>query len=413
VKSRWESDVARIVRNSKIDSRSRRLGLAARGEPYWQTLQRGLAIGYYRPAKGGAGTWWGRVRIGRCYTVEALATADDHTDADGEHVLDWRRAQAAVRSWGERQTGLGPLTVADVVRDYLDDLRARKGERAATREAGRLEKHLLLALGDRRVADLSPGDLLAWRNGMVPTNGADEERVRRSRDTANRILHTVKAALNHSFRSGQIANDTAWRRLEPFKGAGAARKIILDPLQIQRLLDACSPGLHELVAVAAQTGARLGELTSAKVHHFDPDAGTLRVDGKTGPREIYLAPATILLLRRTASGRPPNAPLLAPSERATWTENLHRRRFAAAVRKAGLDPATCVYSLRHSYISHALKRLVPVKAVADHCGTSMAMIERHYAKFIVADRRRYAELGCPDLRLDGTGAEIVHIGAAR
>jgi hypothetical protein len=43
---------------------------------------------------------------------------------------------------------------------------------------------------------------------------------------------------------------------------------------------------------------------------------------------------------------------------------------------------------------------VPVKAVADHCGTSMAMIQSNYGKFIVEDRRRYAALAAPPLRVE-------------
>ena len=42
----------------------------------------------------------------------------------------------------------------------------------------------------------------------------------------------------------------------------------------------------------------------------------------------------------------------------------------------------------------------------------MTMIEQHYAKFLVADRRHYAEIACPELSVDG-GAEIVRIGAVR
>ena len=400
--------MARMVRNRKIDIRSRRLGSGRA----WRALLAGaparLAIGYYRPLKGGAGTWWGRVRIGTRYTVEALATADDHVEADGERVLDWAEAQAAVRAWAEQQSGAGPLTVETAIREYLADLRANKGERAATAAAGRLDKHVPAELRARRVAELTVHELRVWRNSMLPATG-DEEQLRRSRDTANRVLTILRAALNRAFNNDRVADDRAWRRLEPFKGVGAARKVILDPLEIQLLLNACGPGLRELVAVGAQTGARLGELTSARVRDLDLDAGTLRVDGKTGGREIHLAPATILLLRRAASGKSPEERLLAPPERASWTENLHRRRFAAAVRRAGLDPETCFYSLRHSYICHALKRLVPVKALATATGTSMGMIERHYAKFIVADQRRYAEIACPALSVDGTGAEVVRL----
>ena len=191
-----------------------------------------------------------------------------------------------------------------------------------------------------------------------------------------------------------------------------ARKVILDPLEIQLLVNACGPGLRELVAAGAMTGARLGELTGARVRDFD--FGRRHAEGRRQDGRAHVPPGAseILLLRRAASGRPPDAPLLAPPDRAAWSENLHKGRFAAAVRRAGLDPETVFYSLRHSYISHALKRLVPVKALALATGTSMSMIERHYAKFIVADQRRYAAIACPELDLDGSGA-VVRLGAVR
>ena len=232
--------MARTVRSSKIDARSRRLALAARGQPYWQALQRGLAIGYYRPLAGGDGSWWGRVRVGKRYVVEALATADDHADADGERALDWGQAQATVRAWAERQSGAGPLTVETAICEYLADLRANRGERAETAAAGRLAKHVPTELRARRVAELTVHDLRVWHNGMVSANG-DDERLRRSRDSANRVLKILRAALNRAFNHDRVADDRAWRRLEPFKGVGTARKVILDPLEIQLLVDACGP----------------------------------------------------------------------------------------------------------------------------------------------------------------------------
>jgi integrase len=402
--------VARSV-HADIASRSRRLRLPIRREPYYQVLQQGLALGYYRPTAGGDGTWWGRVRIGARYMVEALATADDHVEADGTSILSWPQAQAAVRAWAIHQTGAGPLTVTGVAQTYLDDLRARKGDKAARSAQGRLNKHLLPALGDRLAAELTAADLTAWRNGLVPAAG-DAEHIRRARDTANRVLNIVKASLNFAFQTGRLADDRAWRRVGGFKNAGVARKVILDEGELQLLVDACGPGLRELVAVGAQTGARLGELTAACVRDFDPTAGTLHVCGKTGAREIYLAEQTVLLLRRAASGRRPDDKLLPPLDRPAWTKNLHHKRFAAAVRTAGLDPAATFYALRHSYISHALKRLVPVKALSDHCGTSMQMIERHYARFIVADRRRYAEIGAPELQIDRSECKVAKLSRA-
>jgi integrase len=87
--------------------------------------------------------------------------------------------------------------------------------------------------------------------------------------------------------------------------------------------------------------------------------------------------------------------------------SLHARPFTTAVAKAGLDPETVFYSLRHSYISHALVAGVPAKAVADHCGTSMAMLQRYYAKFIRGDMQRYAEMAAPTVHIGDPGAKVV------
>jgi integrase len=389
--------MARSVR-ARIETRSARARLSGRKDPYWQKLERGLSVGYHRPLRGGTGTWWGRVLIAGRYKIESIATADDHDNADGERILNWPQAQAAIRAWAARQTGVAPLTVEAACRDYIADLRARKGDKAARGVEGRLRKHLWPVLGSRRLAELTAVELTSWRNGMV-VESDDEEEIRRSRDTANRVLMMAKAVFNLAFHSGRVADDRAWRRVKQFRGVGESRKIILGEVELQLLVDAAGPGLRELILVGAWTGCRLGELTSRRVRDFDATASMLAVSGKTGPREIYLPPAAAALLRQLVSGKRADDWLLTTGAGGRWTPSLHERPFAAAVAKAGLDPATTFYSLRHSYISRALVAGIPTKAVASHCGTSAAMVERFYAKFISSDQQRYAALAAPQLRV--------------
>ena len=40
------------------------------------------------------------------------------------------------------------------------------------------------------------------------------------------------------------------------------------------------------------------------------------------------------------------------------------------------------YATRHTFISIALTRGVNLKWLADYCGTSVAMIEKHYGRFL-------------------------------
>jgi hypothetical protein len=182
-----------------IDSMTARARLVPRKAPYWRVLEPGLALGYRRP-RSGAGTWSARAFIGGQYRVAMLGLADDHTDG-----LSWKEAQAAARAWANRQPGSGPISVETACREYVNDLRARKGDRAAHETEGRLRKHLLPVLGDRLLSQLTAAELTAWRNGMVKTEGD----VRGSRDTANRVLAMTKAALNLAFNTGRRRSGVA------------------------------------------------------------------------------------------------------------------------------------------------------------------------------------------------------------
>jgi integrase len=392
----------RHVKDARIETREARRKLSVRSEPHWRAIVQGAHIGYYKGARSRA--WlvrWRKPEGG--YQKATLGEADDTRDADGEHVLDYRTAQQkaleqiAVWELGEPAK---PLTVAAACREYVVDLRARKGNRAADEADGRLKKHLLPVLGERLLADLTTADLIGWRNSLV-VEDEDEEEVRRSRDTANRMRSIAFAAFNLAFNGGRVDDDRAWRRVKPFKNVGEARKIILSDTEQQRLIDACEPGLREFALLVAWTGARPGrELTDARVRDLDPEAATLRVSGKTGERDIHLPDGALALLRRLTSGKRPNDHLLTTRGGTPWTSSLHARRDAAAVEKVGLDPETTLYALRHSYISRALKAGVPTKAVADQCGTSIAMIQRYYAKFIPSDLAKYAQKAAPQLHTD-------------
>jgi integrase len=400
----------RTVVDHALGSPTARARLKPRAKPYWREVEHGLLHVGYRKGKNG-GRWVMRRYLGgQRYLVETIGTADDNLKADGDSILDFKQAQAKARARLAPEAAPEELTLEAAIMAYADDLRARKGEAAARELIGRETatgwrggrlRPLLTKHGGRRLADLTTDDLTKWRNGMVDADG-DEDEARRSRDTANRVLTMAKAAFNFAFNNRQVADDRAWRVVKPFKGVGDARKVILGEGEIQRLADACDADLRDLVLAGALIGARLGELTNARVRDFDADAAILTVSGKTGERPIHLPPAAVALLRRCGSGKRPQDHLLTTLAGTPWTKSLHSRPLADAASKAGLDPATVFYSLRHSWISRALKAGVPTKAVADHCGTSIMMLQRYYAKFIPGDQQRYAAMAAPALEVDAT-----------
>ena len=59
------------------------------------------------------------------------------------------------------------------------------------------------------------------------------------------------------------------------------------------------------------------------------------------------------------------------------------RPWAAIIARAGLAAGTIPYALRHSSIVRGLRAGLPVRLVAALHDTSSAMIEKHYAAYIV------------------------------
>ena len=91
-------------------------------------------------------------------------------------------------------------------------------------------------------------------------------------------------------------------------------------------------------------------------------------------------------LKAAAKGRADDAPLLLQSDGSPWGDNpgqSYHRQVDKVVTAIGLDPAeVTMYCLRHSSIVRMLLRNVPIRLVASLHNTSVAMIEKHYSKYI-------------------------------
>jgi hypothetical protein len=165
--------MARTVRDTNLETRSARLRLRIRAEPYWRGLEKGFFLGYRRRANGG--TWLARRRLANGgYAEHRISTTDDLQDADGVAVLDYGQAQKAARAWWRadlrreegHDTRSGPFTVADAVSDYLTAFERRGGKSVyATRRAA--ETHILPVLGTTLVAKLTARKIEDWHHTLA------------------------------------------------------------------------------------------------------------------------------------------------------------------------------------------------------------------------------------------------------
>jgi integrase len=355
-------------------------------------MSHGLAIGYRRGAKGG--TWIARhyaADAGRRF--ESLGTADDVVDADGIKVLSFDQAQAAARKWFARLADpqVAPLTVKRCLDEYLEFVTAKR--KSARVVANQIATHILPVLGDIECSKLTCHQIETWHRNLAtspakrrggksrPFDKSDPEAIRRRRSSANRLMITLKAALNRAWRDKKIASDDAWRRVQAFDQVDAARTAYLSVADAQRLLNACPPDFRRLAQVALVTGCRYGELARLTVADFNPDAGTvaIRITKSGKPRHVVLTAEGVTLFKSLVAGKRGDALLLTRANGAPWKMSDQFRPMGFACKAAKIMPALNFHALRHTWASLAVMNGMPLMVVARNLGhADTKMAEKHY-----------------------------------
>ncbi|TQE98167.1 MAG: site-specific integrase [Spiribacter salinus] len=392
--------MARTVRDSRLQNRTARTSLEARSKPYFLTLHEGLHLGYRKNKAGGR--WVVRWYAGDGqYRTKTIGTADDSADADGVSVFDFRQAQEKARELStelaanKQGVRLGPYTVADALDDYF------RGRDSAADNIGAEQRRAQLyindLIGEKLVDELTRDDLKTWRDkvaAMPPMTRSGKPRVRRSdlsdderadyergrKDSANRVLGILKAALNYAFDNGHASSDHAWRRLKKFETATKARVRYLSRDEVTRLLNAAQGQFRTLVRGALLTGARYGDLAAMNVGDFNPDRGLVMSGNSKGskPHPVYLTDEGVEFFRNLTAGRKNTEPMFTHNG-GRWKKSEQNRPMRAAVEAARIDPPITFHGLRHTYCSHAIMAGVPMLVVAHNVGhADTRMIEAHY-----------------------------------
>ena len=364
----------------KIDTPTARGKLTARREPYWDSMGTCKAIGY----RAGPGAWIARWRTPegkKQYHSLDRKRLEGYT---GKEVYD--AACNLAREWFKQCEGGGnvTVTVSEGCEEYLVDLLTRKGDKAKRTAKDRYTTHIEKSLGKRRVDQLSLHEVEKWHKGMAKITGTEDE-IRASKNSANRTLTVLKAALNYTARIHRIIDRTAWGDVKPFKDVAGVRDVYLTRPQLKRLLGVTEGALHDLIDAGRLTGARLSELTTAEAGAFDRKRGILTVTGKTGTRDMVLSRDAQTFFKEQAKGKLPKAPLFPRDDGTPWDRHFLSKRFREAVKKTKLPAGTVFYSLRHWYISEALKAGVDIELLAKNVGNSAQIIRKHYHKFIKDD----------------------------
>ena len=427
----------RSKRSAKLETRTARLSLPV-GKRNSEPIQEGRYIIYQRPKNKAAGSW-----LARWFDLdtkkqkqERLGVADDYTDADGTTTLSWTQAQDKAKAWFDKQDQIarmeaggevihqGPFTVNAALDLYFED-GERRGVKGLGRDKQRAEAWIRPELGQLEVTGLTRGRIESWmakiaesprrvrkakakapgaqmptpRNfktprvpkpapaAPAPPSTDDEKRARK--DSTNRILTVLKAALTHALDRRMVINGDAWQTVKPYRETTKARLRFLSAAEHVRLVNACTDDFRNLVRGALLTGARYSELAHMRVEDFNAKTAKVFIaESKSGkPRHVTLTNDGKTLFEGLTAGREAGALVFLQSGKTrrnreamgdSWGASDASRLMAEACKAAKVKPLT-FHELRHSYASMLVNQGCPLIYVASQFGHSdTRMVEKHY-----------------------------------
>jgi integrase len=367
-----------------ITRKRERERLPARREPYWQRLGPGAQLGFRR----GPDTWVCKYRDrAKVRHYKAL-----------EGVLDYDEARATAEAWlSQMGSGVARSARRGTVKDALDAYLEWLREQGRTSTADENEARFKLCVYSDSIADLRLEDATGehfreWRQQL---------REGRQARSVNRHVRAVIAGLNRSLRLGYTGTPQAWQleALADDAEESGETAVFLTPEQRAALIKAAVPALATFLRGLEHTGARPGELAAATVSKFDAAAGTLTLYHRKGrpaklrPRQVAMSTDGKAFFAGLVKSKLPAAYLFTDPDSLPWHRHVWSAEFRAALAKvnkkargkARVPARASAYSFRHARISELLQvHGIDPLTVAAQTGTSLAMIEKAYFKFIAS-----------------------------
>ncbi len=358
-----------------------RTALKPQREPHWQRLSPGRFLGYRPSLRDGAGTWIARVydEGKRQYRLQSLGGFGELPPKER-----FQAAKAAAEAFAqlvERGGTARPATVKDAAERYA---------KINAEAEGRFKRHLYGdPLAGAQLAKLKRSHIEDWRKRLADKPASVARRkggvtVTRPRSPAslNRDMNMLRAALNAAWRAGDISTDLPWREtLRAVPAASRRRTLYLDRQQRRALLANCDKDALPFVTALCLLPLRPGALASLTVADFDKRTSELTVgtDKAGQDRRLLLPPVAADLLKQASKDKLPAALLFARPGGEAWGRDSWKVPIANAAAAAGLPADTCAYALRHSTITDLVTGGLDLMTVAQVSGTSVEMIQRHYA----------------------------------
>ena len=319
-------------------------------------------------------TWYANFQIDKRQHRQSLKTSNKK--------LALRKALKieAKLSAGQWKAMPETATVMEAIAAFLDYLHAEGRASKTLTKYTQIFKRTAELAQRRKVRDLSGIDLKfidAYQRMRVDAGAAPKTRYTEA--------NIVRGLVNFALSRNMIAND-------PLKGLKLRKpKPTSQPCwtlaQLTAILAACPDELKPALTLLAETGMRYGELAWLTWDDIEFATNKLRIQPKAGwkpktgdQRAVPLSPAAREVLEqlpitwRWVVTMPPSKQHKNPGRQ--WTE----RRLLTALKRVlkGLGLPGKLHTFRHTFISNALLKGIPVAVVREWVGHVDDQIIQHY-----------------------------------
>ncbi len=369
-----------------IKTKTARAQLPYQKNPYWCVISNGLAVGYSVPVSHGEGSWHLRVGVSGRYVAEKVPpeifVSVPSKDTKFDQACEYARAHHERLSSGY---GLPRKDVSALASAYLSEkkrLHATQPDKTRRIESF-IRCHIdRKPLGGVSASQLNRIDIETWLAGHVASDlRAGTDKHTSACASANRGLAQLKAILNWAHSNKLLIADDAWAQIKKYSGVSRSRSYIPTLAEFEAVYSQSAGVLKDLMLFLAETGMRPGEPLKLQVQDIDPSSRIVRIpeDTKTGRRTIKVSVKAMDLLQSCSKGKCQESYIFGEGSKPIDSCQMSKW-FRKARERAGVDDEFVLYSLRHAWITNAIKQRSPME-VAKYAGTSMQMIESFYLKF--------------------------------
>jgi integrase len=318
-------------------------------------------------------TWFPEGNRADDFRPKSDAQADDKSLTVGEYYRDWieRRKPPFVR----------PGLHHDYVRQF--------------------RRYILPNFETKRLVEVDLTALDVFRASLNQVGGLSLKSCRNIIDgTFRAMMRDARAEKTNLGLVDHFAN-LKWQRLatpKPDPFTAEERDIILNQFRAKHGF------YYPFVATLFGTGARQSEIIALRWGDIDLKAGSLSISkshymGEDGPTKTTASERVIALGIPVIEALRAIKPLhvtetdfvFKNSEGRPINEDKWRKKYwYRALRACNVRPRK-FYATRHTFISIGLSQGLNIKWLAEYCGTSVAMIEKHYGRYINSDSREQLE----------------------